>query len=152
MLKKQQKVKITNNMKIKKFNEKDMLGIKKLDFKLFSDLQDYIKVFKLSKTQMPIIFLCEEKNRLVGIIVGIIYETAERIKQGSIENLFVSKSRRRQGIGKELLNKLEKEFRKRGVKKIVATIEYKRKNNPKQFYLSCGYSKTSLGGLLEKEL
>ncbi len=61
-----------------------------------------------------ICFVGEEGEVLVGFIVGQIKEKEDRVygKEGFVEKWFVAKNHQNEGIGKELFNKMEEEFKK----------------------------------------
>ena len=114
-------------MIIRKFNIKDSEEVYRLVFEVFS------KFFALSFTkraankwlaeQIPEKQVKRAKTRDVfvsiinGEIVGMIEAKMEKGKKGNrISRLFVDKKYHKRGVGKALVGKIEKLYKKRGVK------------------------------------
>ena len=87
-------------------------------------------------------FLCAEKeDKVIGTIQGIICEELYGTCQPFLlmENFVVDKEHRKQGVGKLLLNSLEKIAKNRDCSQILFITESDRKDTIK-FYESVGYS------------
>jgi len=110
---------------IEKFNKKEWYE---------ADIEHYGKPIKwISK---PLVFKVKEKGTIIGSVkahydVGVVF----------IKNLIVAKNRRRQGIGRKLMDKVEKTGKQLGAHKLyLYTME---KWNSSKFYKSLGYEKTA---------
>ena len=96
--------------------------------KVFSEITHEVEKYKDTKKAMMkfankyvngkniIAYVAEEKNKLIGFVVGDIRKHTDKVlsKEGFIKELFVSPNFRKQGIGKTLFNALIKEFKKQG--------------------------------------
>lgn len=115
----------TDEKSIKAFNKKEWY---------YADMEHYKKPIKwISK---PLIFKAQEDGKIVGTVkahydMGVVY----------IKNLIVTSKKRRRGIGKKLLQKVEKKGRKLGAHKIYFyTME---EWESVYFYEKLGFKKTA---------
>ncbi|MFA4886593.1 MAG: GNAT family N-acetyltransferase [Candidatus Nanoarchaeia archaeon] len=112
-------------------------------------LTDYGKTYtnnllKEIKKSKGVIFLVEDKGKLIGIVAGEIKkQTKENLlecvpsKPGYIKELFVSKEYRSKGIGKLLMDHIENYFKKKNC--TVVIINVLTANPAHQFYNDLGY-------------
>lgn len=90
------------------------------------------------------IFLAKEMESIVGIIIGVINNEDERTydsstpKRGRVIELVVSKKCRSNGIGKQLLNKMENHFKEVGCKGILINV-FAYNENAQEFYYKNGF-------------
>lgn len=83
---------------------------------------------KLISDKQGKIMLYEEDGRIVGLIMGIIYNEEEKRydfvapRRGRITELVVAKEYRNKGIGKELLNKMRDHLKSKGCEKILIAV------------------------------
>ncbi len=90
------------------------------------------------------IFLAKELDSIVGLIIGIINNENESTydfsapKRGRVIELIVSKKCRSNGIGNQLLSKMENYFRKVGCKGVLIDV-FAYNENAQRFYYKNGY-------------
>ena len=90
------------------------------------------------------ILLYEENNKIVGLVIGIIYnEEIESFdfkapKRGRITDLIITKEYRGKHIGKELLEKMQKYLKSIGCEKILIAV-FGYNEDAIEFYKSNGY-------------
>lgn len=90
------------------------------------------------------IFLAIENERVIGLIVGLINNEEESTydfkapKRGRVTELVVSKECRSNGIGKQLLDKMEEYFKEVGCKGILIDV-FAYNENAQKFYIKNGY-------------
>lgn len=90
------------------------------------------------------IFLALEKEKIIGLIIGLINNEEERNydfkapKRGRVTELVVSKNYRSNGVGKQLLDKMENYFKKVGCKGILIDV-FSYNENAKKFYYENNY-------------
>lgn len=90
------------------------------------------------------IFLAKEMESIVGIIIGVINNDDEITydsstpKRGRVVELVVSKKCRSNGIGKQLLNKMENYFKEAGCKGVLINV-FAYNENAQEFYYKNGY-------------
>lgn len=90
------------------------------------------------------IFLAIENEKVIGLIVGLINNEEESTydfkapKRGRVTELVVSKECRSNGIGKQLLDKMEKHFKKVGCKGVLIDV-FAYNENAQKFYYRNGY-------------
>ncbi len=90
------------------------------------------------------IFLAVESEKVIGMIAGIINNEDESTydfkvpKRGRVTELVVSKKCRSNGIGKQLLNKMESYFKEVGCKGILIDV-FAYNENAQKFYEKNGY-------------
>ncbi len=90
------------------------------------------------------IFLAVEENNILGLIVGLINNEEENTydfqapKRGRVTELVVSKKVRSNGIGRELLNKMEEYFKSVGCKGVLIDV-FAYNENAQRFYYKNGY-------------
>lgn len=95
------------------------------------------------------IFLAQENNRIVGLIIGVINNEAEITydfrapKRGRVIELVVSRKCRSHGIGKALLEHMEKYFKTVGCKGILIDV-FAYNERARAFYLKNGYFNRSI--------
>jgi ribosomal protein S18 acetylase RimI-like enzyme len=120
-------------MVIKDYNEiinlwKNTEGIGINDY---DDSKKRIKIF-LDKNPNSC-FVAEHENKIIGTIMG-----ANDGRRGFIYHLMVKPEYRKKGIGKKLLEKVEKNFKKDGIRKIYLVALKKNKTGNK-FWENNGY-------------
>ena len=112
------------------FNFKDNPPDASKDYAAYYDpsinLEDIRKRFE----DTSLFFVAEKNRQIVGMIRAI---------ENRIVNLFVHKNFHRQGIGKRLIHRYERECMKRGYQKIVLRSQI----YAVPFYQACGYNKTT---------
>ena len=77
------------------------------------------------KSEWRVIFIAEENNKMVGLIVGKIYRTlrvAGYIRCGYISNLYVKKGFRKRGIAQKLIKELVGWFKRKKAKKVTLDL------------------------------
>lgn len=90
------------------------------------------------------IFLAIENEKVIGLIVGLINNEEESTydfkapKRGRVTELVVSKECRSNGIGKQLLDKMEKYFKEVGCKGVLIDV-FAYNENAQKFYYKNGY-------------
>lgn len=90
------------------------------------------------------IFLATENEKVIGLIVGLINNEEESTydfkapKRGRVTELVVSKECRSNGIGKQLLDKMEKYFKEVGCKGVLIDV-FAYNENAQKFYYKNGY-------------
>lgn len=90
------------------------------------------------------IFLAIENKKVIGLIVGLINNEEESTydfkapKRGRVTELVVSKECRSNGIGKQLLDKMEKYFKEVGCKGVLIDV-FAYNENAQKFYYKNGY-------------
>ena len=90
------------------------------------------------------IYLAKELDSIVGLIIGVINNDIENNydfaapKRGRVIELVVSKSSRSNGIGKQLLHKMEIYFKEVGCKAVLLDV-FAYNENAIQFYMKNGY-------------
>lgn len=118
-------IKNTNEKEVKKFNEKEWHR---------ADIEHYGRPVKwVSKL---LVFKAVEKGKVVGSIkaryeVGVVF----------VKNIIVAKDKRRQGIGKKLIEQVEKTGKRLGAHKLYLNTMEKWNSTP--FYKSLGFKKTA---------
>jgi len=121
---------------------------------LLVELQEYIaeidreKYFEKTMNEVNKhegkIFLAKESESIVGLIIGVINNEEEKMydfsapKRGRVIELVVSKKYRSNGIGEELLNKIETYFKEVGCKGILIDV-FAYNENAQKFYYKNGY-------------
>ena len=118
------------NKTFRNFNFKDNPKDASHDYAAYYDpsinLDDIRKRFK----NTGIFFVAEKNSQIVGIL---------RAVENRIVNLFVHGDFHKQGIGRSLVDRYEKEGKKRGYQKIVLRSQI----YAVPFYQACGYKKTT---------
>ena len=90
------------------------------------------------------IFLAIENEKVIGLIVGLINNEEESTydfkapKRGRVTELVVSKECRSNGIGKQLLDKMEKYLKEVGCKGVLIDV-FAYNENAQKFYYKNGY-------------
>lgn len=90
------------------------------------------------------IFLALEENNILGLIVGLINNEGESTydfeapKRGRVTELVVSKNSRANGIGKQLLKKIEEYFISVGCKGVLIDV-FAYNESAQKFYYKNGY-------------
>lgn len=90
------------------------------------------------------ILLATENEKVIGLIVGIINNEEECTfdfkapKRGRVTELVVSKECRLNGIGKQLLDKMESHFKNVGCKGVLIDV-FAYNENAQKFYSKNGY-------------
>ena len=111
------------------FNLKDNPADASQEYATYYDpsvnLEDIRRRFK----NTSLFFVAEKNNQIVGML---------RAVENSIVNLFVHKNFHKQGIGKKLVHRYERECKKYGYRKIVLRSQI----YAVPFYQACGFKKT----------
>lgn len=95
------------------------------------------------------IFLATEDEKVIGLIIGLINNEEENTydfkapKRGRVTELVVSKEYRANGIGKELLNKMESYFKEVGCQGVLIDV-FAYNENAQKFYAENGYFSRSI--------
>lgn len=90
------------------------------------------------------IFLAKEAETIIGLIIGVINNEDEKTydfsapKRGRVIELVVSNKCRSNGIGKQLLNRMESYFKEVGCKGILIDV-FAYNENAQRFYYKNGY-------------
>lgn len=90
------------------------------------------------------IFLAIDNEKVIGLIIGLINNEEENTydfkapKRGRITELVVSKECRSNGIGKQLLNKMEIYFKEVGCQGVLIDV-FAYNENAQNFYYKNGY-------------
>ncbi len=90
------------------------------------------------------IFLAKEEESIIGLIIGVINNEDEKTydfsapKRGRVIELIVSNKYRSNGIGKQLLNKMESYFKEVGCKGVLIDV-FAYNENAQRFYYKNGY-------------
>ncbi len=104
----------------------------------------YVKDMNEVKNNNGKIYLAQEENQIVGLIIGVIRKPMiefdyERLNNmGEVIELIVSKKIRSKGIGRELLNKMEKYFKSQNCCTINIDV-FGYNDIGEKFYLKNGY-------------
>ncbi len=124
--------------------------IVKLDKEKYNILTDDYKDKYFEKTMDEVnkyegkIFLAIEKEKVIGLIVGLINNEKEKTydfcapKRGRVTELIVSKNCRSNGIGKQLLNKMESYFEDVGCQGVLIDV-FAYNEKAQKFYYKNGY-------------
>lgn len=140
-----------------KYNEniKDLLVelqeyIAEIDREKYNILTDEYRENYFEKTMIEVnkyegkIFLAKEAESIVGIIIGVINNEEEKTydfsapKRGRVIELIVSKKSRSNGVGKQLLNKMENHFKDVGCQGVLIDV-FAYNENAQNFYYKNGY-------------
>ncbi len=95
------------------------------------------------------IFIAVESEKAIGLIVGIINNYDESTydfkspKRGRVTELVVSKECRSNGVGRQLLNKMESYFKEVGCQGILIEV-FAYNENAQNFYYKNGYFNRSI--------
>ena len=124
--------------------------IVKIDKEKYNILTDDYREKYFEKTMSEVdkfegkIFLAIEGEKAIGLIVGLINNEEENTydfsapKRGRVTELIVSKNCRSNGVGKQLLNEMEKYFKKVGCLGILIDV-FAYNTQEKKFYYKNGY-------------
>lgn len=93
------------------------------------------------------IIVAEENNRIIGAIAFFIFPWATELN-GYIEDFVVDSRIQNKGIGSKLLNRAEKEIKKKGGKNVWMEVNHKSKAF--QFYKKRGYKKEDFVSMIKK--
>jgi len=137
-------------IKIRKFKKEDTREVSKLIFRTYKKFctkdatkaanEKYLAQYDIKTKSIKelegefmrtkIVYVAEVKNRIVGIVRG---------GEIRIGNLYVDEKYQRKGIARLLVDRFEKEAKKRKIKQLKITASL----YSVQFYLSVGYKKTT---------
>lgn len=94
----------------------------------------------LKNNYQEIVFIAFVDEQAAGFICGqVCRSVCYRTLHGEIGELFVSEKYRQQGVGKQLMNHMEEEFRKNQA--VIVTLATSVQNKTAQlFYEHCGYT------------
>lgn len=124
--------------------------IVKIDKEKYNILTDDYREKYFEKTMSEVnkfegkIFLAIEGEKASGLIVGLINNEEENTydfsapKRGRVTELIVSKESRSKGVGKQLLNEMEKYFKKVGCLGILIDV-FAYNTDAQKFYYKNGY-------------
>lgn len=124
--------------------------IVKIDKEKYNILTDDYREKYFEKTMSEVykfegkIFLAIEDEQAIGLIVGLINNEEENTydfsapKRGRVTELIVSKESRSKGVGKQLLNEMEKYFKKVGCLGILIDV-FAYNTDAQKFYYKNGY-------------
>lgn len=124
--------------------------IVKIDKEKYNILTDDYREKYFEKTMSEVnkfegkIFLAIEGEKAIGLIVGLINNEEENTydfsapKRGRVIELVVSKESRSKGVGKQLLNEMEKYFKKVGCLGILIDV-FAYNTDAQKFYYKNGY-------------
>ena len=92
--------------------------------------EDYFKMdMEQVKNHEGKIYLAKEEDKIIGMVLGIIHVpdeidklTNDCAKSGSVEELIISPSARGNGIGNQLLAKIEEYFESKACKRITIEV------------------------------
>jgi ribosomal protein S18 acetylase RimI-like enzyme len=136
---------------IRRFKKEDAKDVSKLISKTFNEfvapnfmgkgIEKYLKEQtpekQIEKSKTRDIYVVTVNNKIVGVIKGN--------KKNKVTSLFVDKKYHGKGIARDLMNKLERLYKKKSAKKmLVSSSLYAQK-----FYEKIGYKKTTR--LIKKE-
>lgn len=136
-------------MKIRKAKKEDLGGFIKLR-KEFNDEyffnnpdlnklneKNIKKEFSGFDNKKRILLVAEDKNELIGFLIGTFVSNIYK-KIGYIDDIFVKKKFRKQGIGGKLIKEFEKLMNKRKVKELMLGVSVKNKK-ALRFYKKLGF-------------
>lgn len=139
------------NYKIRNIKEDDIDEIADLYTLFWNDKMNLSKMKKkfLEISKNPnYIFLCaEESGKVIGTIQGIVCEElyGECIPFLVMENFVVAENSRGKGVGRKLLNELEKTGKEKNCSQIIFITETHRKETV-EFYERVGFNSISHKG------
>jgi Predicted acetyltransferase len=142
-------------MKIRNLEVEDMESLSKLYYQFWNENSDVIKMenkFSDLQSNDAYIFLCAvEANLLVGSVMGIVCEELYGDCKPFlvIENMIVDCKYRKKGIGKMLIEQLEKQAKAKGCSQIILVTETNR-HDACEFYESMGFHPTVNKGYKKK--
>jgi len=113
-----------------------------------SNVNEMKRKFNELKNNGNYILLCaDEKNKVVGSVMGIVCEDlyGECKPYLLLENMIVDRTFRRKGIGIALFSELEKQARMKGCTQIILVTEANR-TDACMFYESVGFHPTANKG------
>ena len=109
------------------------LGILPFDYLIRMSIARHEQAFRRELRSRKIVsFVAEDRHELVGFVTGGNERHGSQIYSGEIYTLYVVKGRQRQGIGKQLISALARQFYHNGVYSILVQVL---KENPyRHFY------------------
>lgn len=128
---------------------KDLFSIES-DFIFNEELQRHGLHLMLKNPDSGCIMVAEEASRIIGMAsVQVLVSTAEGSMAGLVEDVAVARDRRRQGIGKKLMESIEQWAEDKGLKRLQLLAD--KKNLPAlEYYKSIEWSTTQLICLRKK--
>jgi ribosomal protein S18 acetylase RimI-like enzyme len=140
-------------MKFRKAEIKDIPEMRSLLKELFSIEEDFsfdaekatvALELILKNNKKAIIMLAEENNKTIGMAsIQLLISTAEGGYSGLIEDVVVKKDLRGKGVGRKLLENIEKWAKENGVKRIQLLAD--KNNDPAlDFYKKNSWDSTSM--------
>jgi len=141
-------------MKIRKAKEKDFKEIAEILMKESSkepynekyNIRRALKEIKnLSKKEL---YVSENGKEIVGFMAS--YITLDDRKEAYISELWLKSKYQKKGIGKELMNLIERKYKKKGVEKI--RLVTKRKAGAFKFYKKLKYKERKKYVFMEKRI
>lgn len=93
---------------------------------------------RIIKSENNPLIIAEDNNEICGFIISNYNPT---FKKAIIENVYVIKERRGEGIADKLLNQLITELKALGCEYVVSLIETETSDNPVEFYKRNGFSR-----------
>ena len=122
----------------------DILGYNRVVDKELYKKEILKKTLKEVEENQGKIYLYQEDNQIIGLIVGIINNEAEEQndfivpKRGRITELIISNKVRSKGYGKKLMTAMEEYLKKEGCKDILIEV-FGYNENAFKFYQNNGY-------------
>ena len=111
-------------------------------------IDSYFENDEYVKTAMDndkcIVFVAESENKIVGWTIGFIQSQPtnapffREFKRAYLDTIDVIKEERGKGIGKKLIEEVEKWAKEKGLNKVVLEV-YKENNNARILYENLGY-------------
>lgn len=139
------------NYKIRNLNDKDLVDVAELYTLFWKDSMDIPKMEQkfsdLSKNPNYIFLCAEENGKVIGTIQGIICDElyGDCAPFLVMENFVIAEEYRGKGIGRQLLNELEKIGKEKKCSQIIFITEADRINTV-EFYERVGFNSTSHKG------
>jgi len=123
----------------------DTLELRKLNDSFNGEGCNTLKAIEesLKYNKQEIVYVAAAENMLVGYCCGqILKSMCYSYNYGEITELYVREEYRQQGIGRQLMMRIESEFRRHGVNHLHLLTD--RNNSIAQaLYRSCGFNDTS---------
>lgn len=114
----------------RKFNFKDNPADVSRDYAAYYDPSNNLDDIRKRFEETAFFFIAEKNSQIVGMLRAI---------ENRIVNLFVHKNFHKQGIGKKLVHRYERQCKKIGYRRIVLRSQI----YAVPFYQACGFKKTT---------
>jgi len=139
----------SENITIRLALKKDMLTVYEqicdLENKVFN-MNDFKKIFNTNISSKHIFYLVAENNNenIIGFISCHIQNLLHHEKKvAEIQELYVNKKYRKQGVGRLLINKVVEKLKTKKIESFEVTAQNKRKKTH-DFYSSTGFKQSHL--------